>query len=258
MKLSGSLCVLAVLLLGTFYAEGARTTLAGCEAGQGGKDCKPCYPGTFSTGGSFAECKSCDLATNAFCLSMPAPCETKPPCDPTTGKYASMCWVPKADGEMCIVEGDMAGICKDSVCVDVGEGKPIGNTPQRWSAPMPLPPRLPELAGQQPQVLPLGPQQQQQQQQQPQALPTGSTQQKPQAVTAGATQHQQRPQAQPAKPACPSVPMCRSAALPCQRAPPCDAKGRPTSMCWVNKPAGAACSHQGKAGKCSKKGQCMV
>jgi hypothetical protein len=144
---------------------------------------------------------------------------------------------------MCIVEGDMAGECKNNICVDVAEGKPIGNMPQRTgSMPLPtpvMPSKLPELGGQRPQVLPVGPAQQK-----PQIQPTGPTQQKP-AV-------------QPAKPACPSTPMCRSAATPCQQAPPCDANGKPTSMCWVSKPAGAACQQQGKSGKCSKEGQCVV
>jgi hypothetical protein len=139
---------------------------------------------------------------------------------------------------MCIVEGDMAGMCKNNICVDVAQGKPIGNMPQR-STPMPLPLRLPELGGQRPQVLPTGPTQQK-----PQVLPTGPSQQKPQV--------------QPAKPACPTMPMCRSMATPCQQAPPCDANGKPTSMCWVNKAAGAACQQQGKTGKCSKDGQCVV
>jgi hypothetical protein len=139
---------------------------------------------------------------------------------------------------MCIVEGDMAGMCKNNICVDVMQGKPIGNMPQRTGF-MPLPPRLPELGGQRPAVLPIGPTQQQ-----PQVQPTGPI--------------QQRPAVQPAKSACPSTPMCRSAAGPCQQAPPCDANGRPTSMCWVNKPAGAACMQGGKAGKCSSAGQCTV
>ncbi|WIA15867.1 hypothetical protein OEZ85_012621 [Tetradesmus obliquus] len=243
MRHFGSLCVLTALLISTScYAEGSRTVLAGCKAGQGGKDCKPCGPGTFSAGGSFADCKSCDTAPNAFCLSMATPCQTKPPCDPATGKYSSMCWVPKADGAMCIVEGDMAGECKANICVDVVQGKPIGNLPQKTTPmplPLPLPQKLPELGGQRPQVQPLGPTQQR-----PQVVPTGPT--------------QQQPQVQPAKPACPSTPMCRSAATPCQQAPPCDAKGKPTSMCWVAKPAGAGCQQGGKSGKCSKDGQCVV
>jgi hypothetical protein len=151
---------------------------------------------------------------------------------------------------MCIVEGDMVGMCKNSICVDVSQGKPIGNMPQRTGF-MPLPPRLPELGGKRPSVLPIGPSQQG-----PQILPTGPTQQRPQVQPTGPTQ--QQPAVQPAKPACPSTPMCRSAASPCQQAPPCDANGRPVSKCWVNKPAGAACMQGGRAGMCSSAGQCTV
>jgi hypothetical protein len=45
----------------------------------------------------------------------------------------------------------------------------------------------------------------------------------------------------------------------CEMAPPCDENGRPTEMCWVEKPAGTGCTDTatGKAGFCSER-ECVV
>jgi hypothetical protein len=56
---------------------------------------------------------------------------------------------------------------------------------------------------------------------------------------------------------CPDTPMCKRLGTVCETAPPCDENGRPTEMCWVEKPAGTGCAENGKSGFCSDR-DCVV
>ncbi len=57
---------------------------------------------------------------------------------------------------------------------------------------------------------------------------------------------------------CPSTPACRRAPTPCERAPPCNAAGKPSSMCWVPKRDGAACNPRSGQGSPVVKGYVCV
>lgn len=112
-------------MISLYHVTFSARQFAGCQPGTGGRDCKPCQPGTYSLGGQAAVCQQCPA--QALCLSMPTPCQMTPPCEVTTGRPTSMCWVPRPEGAAC--SPDLAGdqafpvgtpvthVCRAGTCV---------------------------------------------------------------------------------------------------------------------------------------------